>query len=280
VDQEGLFEGQSMDDFSVNFRTFKASAIQNINELLEELEASAHNVAHQALEHLHADEVIMTQGHSRTVEAFLRHAGRKRKFHVIVAESAPTYSGQTLARILAEDGIETTLITDSAIYAIMSRVNKVIIGTTVILADGGFVAALGLPRIGSTSAQAAGCQRLPCADPCRQAPLRARAGVQFALQACPAIRVLLRPGCIQQRLGSHRPHFVCPASASVCFFCVSHPATAEMANGMSCINPLFDYVPPDLIDLIVSNMFVFFDESAFLMCSAVVAMPPRTSTGC
>jgi translation initiation factor 2B subunit (eIF-2B alpha/beta/delta family) len=53
-----------------------------------------------------------------------------------------------------------------------------------------------------------------------------------------------------------------------------------MANGMSCINPLFDYVPPDLIDLIVSNMFAHFDESAFLMCSAVVAMPPRTSTGC
>jgi translation initiation factor 2B subunit (eIF-2B alpha/beta/delta family) len=30
-----------------------------------------------------------------------------------------------MARILAEDGIETTLITDSAIFAIMSRVNKV-----------------------------------------------------------------------------------------------------------------------------------------------------------
>ena len=49
----------------------------------------------------------------------------KRKFEVIVAESAPSYQGQELATKLAKEGIETTLITDSAVFAIMSRVNKV-----------------------------------------------------------------------------------------------------------------------------------------------------------
>lgn len=44
---------------------------------------------------------------------------------MIVAESAPSYQGQQLAHNLATTGIETTLITDSAIFAIMSRVNKV-----------------------------------------------------------------------------------------------------------------------------------------------------------
>lgn len=44
----------------------------------------------QALEHIHSNEVIMTVGRSRTVEAFLKDAARKkRKFHVIVAECAP-----------------------------------------------------------------------------------------------------------------------------------------------------------------------------------------------
>lgn len=43
----------------------------------------------QALEHIHSNEVIMTIGRSRTVEAFLKDAARKRKFHVIVAECAP-----------------------------------------------------------------------------------------------------------------------------------------------------------------------------------------------
>lgn len=43
----------------------------------------------QALEHIHSNEVIMTIGYSRTVEAFLKEAARKRKFQVIVAECAP-----------------------------------------------------------------------------------------------------------------------------------------------------------------------------------------------
>jgi translation initiation factor eIF-2B subunit beta len=43
----------------------------------------------------------------------------------MIAESAPSYQGQELATKLAKEGIETTLITDSAVFAIMSRVNKV-----------------------------------------------------------------------------------------------------------------------------------------------------------
>ena len=35
------------------------------------------------------------------------------------------FQGQDLAKSLAQHGIETTLITDSAVFAIMSRVNKV-----------------------------------------------------------------------------------------------------------------------------------------------------------
>lgn len=36
-----------------------------------------------------------------------------------------SFQGQDLAKSLAQHGIETTLITDSAVFAIMSRVNKV-----------------------------------------------------------------------------------------------------------------------------------------------------------
>lgn len=53
-------------------------------------EGTTDNIAMQALEHIHSKEVIMTIGRSRTVEAFLKDAARrKRKFHVIVAECAP-----------------------------------------------------------------------------------------------------------------------------------------------------------------------------------------------
>lgn len=38
---------------------------------------------------------------------------------------------------LAKSGIETTVINDAAVFAIMSRVNKVIIGTHTVMANGG-----------------------------------------------------------------------------------------------------------------------------------------------
>ncbi|PIK58165.1 putative translation initiation factor eIF-2B subunit beta-like [Apostichopus japonicus] len=107
-----------VDDFSKPCPNLKGRVIESINELLSELEGSADSIATQALEHIHSSEVIMTMGKSRTVEAFLLNAGKSRKFQVIVVESAPSYQGQELAVNLAKKGnIETTVITDSAIYS-------------------------------------------------------------------------------------------------------------------------------------------------------------------
>eukprot|EP00731_Ephydatia_muelleri_P035877 Em0173g4a len=126
----------------------RGPVIEAINELLDEVESSGLNLAAQAPDHIHSNEIIMTAGFSRTVEAFLKvsvkeaaifqspwglnvhclqAAARKRKFEVIVSESAPSYQGQQMAHNLAAANIETTLITDSAVYAIMARVNKVLV---------------------------------------------------------------------------------------------------------------------------------------------------------
>ena len=47
------------------------------------------------------------------------------------------FQGQELAANLAKANIESTVITDSAVFAMMSRVNKVIIGTHTVMASGG-----------------------------------------------------------------------------------------------------------------------------------------------
>ena len=44
-----------------------------------------------------------------------------------MAEGAPRHGGQELARRLAQAGLHTTLIPDSAIFAMMARVNKVLL---------------------------------------------------------------------------------------------------------------------------------------------------------
>uniref|UniRef100_A0A3Q4HM76 Translation initiation factor eIF2B subunit beta n=1 Tax=Neolamprologus brichardi TaxID=32507 RepID=A0A3Q4HM76_NEOBR len=129
ADQESLHKlltsgGLSEENFRQPFALLKSNVIEAINELLTELEGTTDNIAMQALEHIHSNEVIMTIGRSRTVEAFLKDAARKRKFHVIVAECAPFCQGHEMATNLSKAGIETTVITDAAIFAVMSRVNK------------------------------------------------------------------------------------------------------------------------------------------------------------
>merc|ERR1712168_264854 len=117
----------------------------SIDELAMELLTSGDEISDQALEHIHANEVILTFGRSKTVEAFLKRAAAKgRTFQVIVAEAAPFYGGHELSASLAKSKIATTLITDSSIFAVMFRVNKVIVGTHTIMADGGLKAHTGV----------------------------------------------------------------------------------------------------------------------------------------
>ncbi|XP_017489732.1 PREDICTED: translation initiation factor eIF-2B subunit beta-like, partial [Rhagoletis zephyria] len=131
-------------DDQVQADDIKESICLAISELLSELETSGGNIAAQALEHIYSDEVIMTIGRSKTVEAFIKYAAKKdRKFQVIIAECAPFYNGHELALSLSKENISTILIPDSAIFSIMSRVNKVIIGTHSIMANGGIKAISG-----------------------------------------------------------------------------------------------------------------------------------------
>lgn len=52
-------------------------------------DSSVDNIAAQASEHIHANEIILTIGKSKTVEKFLKSAAKSRKFQVIVVEGAP-----------------------------------------------------------------------------------------------------------------------------------------------------------------------------------------------
>jgi len=58
---------------------------------------------------------------------------------VLVCESAPSYSGHHTAKQLSEKKISTTLIPDASVNALVSRVDKVIISTHSIMANGGLV---------------------------------------------------------------------------------------------------------------------------------------------
>ncbi|WVO14995.1 hypothetical protein L204_102638 [Cryptococcus depauperatus] len=135
VDSESEFMKQSA--------KLKPLLIQAIEEVVDELESTHEDVAKGAREHVHSSEIILTMGHSRTVEAFLKQASKDRKFTVVVAESAPSYLGHSLALSLSSFGIPTIIIPDSSIHALLPRVTKVILGAHAVLANGGLFALSG-----------------------------------------------------------------------------------------------------------------------------------------
>lgn len=215
--------GPSTSDFNKPTHGLKITVIDALNELLTELESSADNIAAQALEHIHSNEVIMTIGKSKTVEAFLKNAARKRKFSVIVAEGAPFYKGQDLAKSLAQHGIETTLITDSAVFAIMSRVNKVFIGTHAVMADGGLRSIVGSHAL----ALAAKHHSVP-------------------LIVCAAM-YKLTPQYIVSYDQDSCNKFVAPHD-------VMKFSEGNILSKIDVHSPVFDYIPSDLVNLCISNI--------------------------
>ncbi|ONM06677.1 NagB/RpiA/CoA transferase-like superfamily protein [Zea mays] len=129
-------------------RKLKHDVIAAIGDLIDEIDSCYEPISEQAVELIHQNEVILTLGRSRTVKEFLYAAKeKKRSFRVFVAEGAPRYQGHVLAKELVEKGVQTTVITDSAVFAMISRVNMVIIGAHAIMANGGVIAPVGMNMV-------------------------------------------------------------------------------------------------------------------------------------
>lgn len=137
------------DDAPPNWGRFKNNLMEHLaNNFINEFEGVHRSIAKQALDHIAEGDVLLTYGRSVTVERFLLHAaaerkGRRLRFEVYVCEAAPGCGGHQLAAALHDAGVRTTLVPDSAAYAVMSRISKVVVGTHVVLADGSLVAPAG-----------------------------------------------------------------------------------------------------------------------------------------
>jgi len=142
---------------------FRAEVLEAITEIIDELDQADDLVAGYALDHIASSETIFTYSTSPVVQRFLLKAASKRKFTVIQAEAYPNGHKRTHAAIMNvkipddEDdldsdafqkpliaaGITVLLVPDSAIFALMSRANKVIICANAVLSNGSVVAAAG-----------------------------------------------------------------------------------------------------------------------------------------
>ncbi|KAL5533272.1 GCD7 [Sanghuangporus sanghuang] len=211
-------ESNDPESFAQGLKPVLMEAIQDV---LDELETVYDNVSKGAKDHIHSDEIILTIGKSKTVESYLKAAAHYRNFTVIVAETCPSFSGHEMARGLSSAGISTVLVPDSSIYAIMSRVNKVILGAHAILANGGMFAVTGSLLV-ATAARAHSTPVVICAG-------------QFKLT--PLWNVYHQYGALD---------FADPSS-------VLGFDEGSLVDKVDVINPYYDYVAPELFDVYITN---------------------------
>ena len=222
-------------------KDIRAEVVEGIQEILEELNQADDQIAGYSLEHVHSNEIILTHASSITVQKFLLKAAAKRKFTVIYAEAFPNDHESTHASLIgqAKDerneeprpesfqksltaaGITVIMIPDSAVYALMSRVNKVILDTHIVLANGGLVAEAGAQII----AQAANMHRTSVIV----------LGAVYKLSP-------VYPFDIDLFMENGDPGGM-----------VNY-GEGDLVRKVELENPSFDYIPPELVDLYITNL--------------------------
>eukprot|EP01059_Diplonema_ambulator_P036690 TRINITY_DN9265_c1_g2_i1.p1 TRINITY_DN9265_c1_g2~~TRINITY_DN9265_c1_g2_i1.p1 ORF type:complete len:423 (+),score=142.09 TRINITY_DN9265_c1_g2_i1:53-1270(+) len=217
------------DDHRINFFQFKNNIMEHLtNNFMQDFDDVYKNIQKQAPEHIGEGEVILTYGYSQTVEKFLMFAAKKLKLTVVVCEAAPECNGHELAAKLTEQGIETLLIPDAMAYAYMARVNKVIIGTYLVVANGGLIAP-------------AGTHGVAVAAQVHKVPVIVLSAMIKLTPTYPSTTDLNEFGRLRN-----------PAEV-LSFGDVSSASGGDCANWVSVLNASVDYVPPELIALFVTN---------------------------
>jgi len=87
---------------------------------------------------------ILTHSYSKVVlQAMVAAKNRGSTFHVFVTESQPDASGRKMCEALRSHGIQSTLILDSAVAYLMSRINLVVFGAEGVMETGGIINKIG-----------------------------------------------------------------------------------------------------------------------------------------
>eukprot|EP00548_Thalassiothrix_antarctica_P020893 CAMPEP_0194186340 /NCGR_PEP_ID=MMETSP0154-20130528/46773_1 /TAXON_ID=1049557 /ORGANISM="Thalassiothrix antarctica, Strain L6-D1" /LENGTH=397 /DNA_ID=CAMNT_0038905361 /DNA_START=9 /DNA_END=1202 /DNA_ORIENTATION=+ len=207
---------------------FKQTIMEAIQEIILDLEDTHKNINEQALSYIHADEVILTYGKSRTIERFLMAAfAKKRNFQVVVCEGAPNMGGHKMAKSLSEAGIDTIVVNDSATFAVMARVNKVLLPAHAVLANGGLITS-------------SGCNMVALAANNMSIPVVCIVGM---FKLCP-----MYPHEGQDTLQD----MVSPSSV-ISLNELGNP----LMKAVKFLNPVHDYIAPELVNLYVTNVGAF-----------------------
>ncbi|OFX17594.1 hypothetical protein A3K71_06020 [archaeon RBG_16_50_20] len=197
------------------------------------LEESIKEIAEIGARRLKDGDVIMTHSYSSSVIAILKKAHEQgKRLRVFVTETRPELEGRDVARELAAEGIDTTLIIDSAVSHFIEKSDKVLVGAEAVAANGAIVNKIGTATIAAVAHSA------------RVRVYAAASTYKFSPETM--LGELIE---IEER----DPIFV-----------LDDPEMRKLSN-MSVRNPAFDVTSPQDIDLIITERGVIPPQAAIMI---------------
>jgi ribose 1,5-bisphosphate isomerase len=129
---------------------FKVKTLRDINDYLRSLNESIKKIAEIGAGIIKDGDVILTHCNSDTAISILKKAWDDgKKIKVVCTEARPRHQGYLTAKQLADYGIPTTLVIDSAVHWAVKElsVDKVVVGADTICANGDVVNKVGTAQI-------------------------------------------------------------------------------------------------------------------------------------
>ena len=210
-------------------KKLKQDVIDTAHEVMEGMMTVSTNIASQSGDFVTRGCVVMTMGTNAGAgtglsEAFLRDANKRRDgdFSVVVAECAPRYDGHAMAKTLAEKGIkDVSLISDSAVYATMPNVKLVVLSARGVLCDG-------------SAFVDSGAYNIALAAKAHSVPVIVLVGSYSISPKNP------------ETGGYGSMHRLASPAAALSYADAGAPEAVV-------VNPAFEYIPPHMIDVFVTD---------------------------
>ncbi len=217
-------------DDSTDLEALRQTAIDAADEFVDNSNKTLAMIGEIGARRIRDGDTIMTHCNSSAALSIIKSAWSQGKnINVIATEARPRYQGHITVRELADEGIPTTLIVDSAARSFMKDVDKVIVGADSIASNGAVV-----NKIGTS---------------------------QIALAAHEA-RVLF---LVAAETYKFHPETLVGELVEIEERSSDEVADSEEFEGITIRNPAFDVTPPEYVDLIITEKGAIPPQAAIMI---------------
>lgn len=213
-----------------DLKSLRKTVVEAADEFIENSSRALEMIGEIGARRIADGDTILTHCNSSAAISIIKSAWNQGKdIRVFATEARPRYQGHITVRELANEGIPTTLIVDSAARSFMKEIDKVIVGADSIASNGAVVNKIGTSQIALAAHEA------------RVLFLVAAETYKFHPETLVGELV---------EIEERNPEEV---------------ADPEEFEGVKIRNPAFDVTPPEYVDLIITEKGVIPPQAAIMI---------------